>query len=395
VSAVTQEQHGPLSGLRVVELAGIGPGPYACLLLAELGAEVIRVDRPAGGPVVAPADTLTRSRRTIAVDLKAAEGRAVVLRLLETADVLVEGLRPGVTERLGLGPEVVHDRNPRLVYARMTGWGQDGPWARTAGHDINYASLTGALHVTGGPDKPVQAANLVADFGGGSLFLLTGVLAALHERQSSGLGQVVDAAMVDGAASLMTMVYGMHADGTWLDRRSSNLLDGGVPYYDTYRCADGKHVSVGCLEPQFYRVFTDILRTEAGVELDGGQEDEQHWPAHRAAFEAAFASRTRDEWAAVFDGTDACVAPVLSLEEAPHHPHMAARGIFDEARKGHEPRVAPRFSRTPGRTPVDPRPAGSDTVATLRGAGFSDDEIEALVSAGVVQQAPAAAVEQE
>lgn len=394
MSAVTEEQHGPLSGLRVVELAGIGPGPYACLLLAELGAEVIRVDRPMGGPVVAPADTLNRSRPTVAVDLKTAAGRDIVLRLLDSADVLVEGLRPGVTERLGLGPEVVRGRNSGLVYARMTGWGQDGPWAHAAGHDINYASLTGALHATGGQDKPVQAVNLVADFGGGSLFLVTGILAALHERQTSGLGQVVDAAMVDGAASLMTMTYGMHADGTWLDRRASNLLDGGVPFYDTYRCADGKHVSVGCLEPQFYRVFTDILRAEAGVELVGRQDEEEHWPAHRAAFEAAFASRTRDEWAAVFDGTDACVAPVLSLEEAPHHPHMAARGIFDEARKGHEPRIAPRFSRTPGRRPVDPRPPGSDSIAVLRGAGFGEDEIETLVTAGVVQQAPAAA-EQE
>ena len=318
-----------------------------------------------------------------------------LIQEVETPDAVLEGFRPGVMERLGLGPDVCQARNAKLVYGRMTGWGQDGPYAHAAGHDINYIALAGALEPIGrrgGP--PVPPLNLVGDFGGGGMFLAFGMVCALLEAQNSGQGQVVDAAMVDGAASLMTMTYGMHADGTWLDRRASNLLDGGVPFYDTYRCADGKHVSVGCLEPQFYRVFTDILRAEAGVELVGRQDEEEHWPAHRAAFEAAFASRTRDEWAAVFDGTDACVAPVLSLEEAPHHPHMAARGIFDEARKGHEPRIAPRFSRTPGRRPVDPRPPGSDSIAVLRGAGFGEDEIETLVTAGVVQQAPAAA-EQE
>jgi alpha-methylacyl-CoA racemase len=372
---------GPLSGLTVVEIAGIGPGPYACLLLAELGADVVRVDRPGGaGLDVAPSETLNRSRPNIAVDLKRPEGRDVVLRLIESADVLVEGLRPGVTERLGIGPDDCFARNPRLVYARMTGWGQDGPLARTAGHDITYAALTGALHATGSADKPRQAVNLVADFGGGSMFLIMGILAALHERQGSGLGQVVDAAMVDGAASLMTMVYGLHANGTWADRREANLLDGGTPFYDTYVCADGKHVAVGALEPQFYAQLIEGL----GVTPDGEQLDQEQWQANRKLFADAFASRSRDEWAEIFGDTDACVAPVLSLEEAPHHPHLSARGVFHAVPGGHEPRVAPRFSRTPGRAATAPRRAGADSAATLAAAGFTQDEIATLVSAGVV-----------
>jgi alpha-methylacyl-CoA racemase len=378
-----EQGQGPLVGLRVVELAGIGPGPYACMLLAELGADVIRVDRPVGTSVVAaPTDTLTRSRRSVSVDLKRPEGREVALRLVDGADVLVEGFRPGVAERLGLGPEDCQARNPRLVYGRMTGWGQQGPLAHAAGHDITYAALTGALHATGSGAKPRQALNLVADFGGGSMFMVAGILAALHERQHSGLGQVVDAAMVDGVASLMTMAYGMHAAGDWVDRRESNLLDGGAPFYDTYRCADGKYVAVGALEPQFYAVLIERL----GVTPDGEQHDRDQWPAMRKLFGDAFVRRTRDEWAEVFGDSDACVAPVLSLEEAPYHPQLRDRGVFREVGGGYEPRVAPRFSRTPGAEPTAPRRTGADSVTILTAAGLSDVEIDDLLESGVISQ---------
>lgn len=376
---------GPLAGIRVLELAGIGPGPFACMLLAELGAEVVRVDRPGGGGLAAaPSSGLNRSRRCIAVDLKSEQGRNVVLRMVEQADVLVEGNRPGVTERLGVGPAQALARNPRLVYARMTGWGQHGPLAHTAGHDINYAALTGALHTIGTREKPMQAVNLVADFGGGALYLVVGVLAALLERQRSGQGQVVDAAMVDGAASLTTMVYAMLGAGGWKDERQANLLDGGAPFYDTYRCADGRYVAVGALEPQFYAVLLDVLGLTG--RLEGDQYEQEAWPTHRAAFAAAFASRTRDEWAAAFEGTDGCVAPVLSLTEAPHHPHMAARGTFVDLDGILQPRVAPRFSRTPGLAPTPPRPSGADTAAVLADWGFSPDEVTGLVADRAVRE---------
>ena len=370
---------GPLAGLRVLELAGIGPAPYACMLLAELGAEVIRIDRASSvGKRPTP---LQRSRANLAVDLKTEAGRGLVLRLVRDADVLVEGLRPGATERLGLGPDDCLAVNPSLVYGRMTGWGQDGPLARTAGHDITYAALTGALHVTGGADKPRQAANLVADFGGGAMFLVTGILAALHERTSSGRGQVVDAAMADGVSSLMTVIYGQHALGQWHDEREANLLDGGRPYYDTYRCADGRFVAVGAIEPDF---FAALMK---GTELDFDQHDRAAWPAMRAALEERFASRTRDEWAEVFADTDACVAPVLSLAEAPEHPHLRARGVFEPDAGGARPRVAPRFSRTPGLPPGDPHVAGQDSRTVLTASGFAEHEIDDLVAAGVVRQA--------
>jgi len=374
---------GPLSDLRVVELAGIGPGPFACLLLAELGAEVVRVDRLTGtGNDTAPSDVLNRSRPNLAVDLKSDAGRDVVLRLLDQADVLVEGMRPGVTERLGLGPDVCLERNPRLVYARMTGWGQEGPLALAAGHDINYAALSGALHASGSAEKPHQPVNLLADFGGGALYLVMGVLAALHERTASDRGQVVDVAMVDGASSLMTMVYGMHADGHWVDRRESNLLDGGAPFYDTYRCADGKYVAVGALEPQFYRTLLEGL----GLHFEAGQHEESAWPEHRKTLADTFATRTRDQWTAVFEGTDACVTPVLGLEEAPHHPHARARRTFTRVNDGHEPLVAPRFSRTPGLAPTSRREPGQDSTSVLAGAGISRDEIDRLLSSGPVRQ---------
>ncbi|HQR25879.1 MAG TPA: CaiB/BaiF CoA-transferase family protein [Nocardioides sp.] len=379
------EPRGPLAGLRVVELAGIGPAPYACTLLAELGADVVRVDRPGGGGLGDLAPDLNRSRPCVAVDLRSAGGREVVLRLADQADVLVEGLRPGVTERLGVGPEVCLERNPRLVYARMTGWGQAGPLSQRAGHDITYAALTGALHATGSPEKPVQAVNLVADFGGGSMFLLVGVLAALHERSSSGRGQVVDAAMVDGAASLMTMVYGLFGSGLWRDERQANLLDGGAPFYDTYVCADGRHVAVGALEPQFFEELVE--RLGVADRIQGHQLDATRWPEHRAVLAEAFLARTRDEWAAVFEDTDACVAPVLGLAEAPGHPHLAARRVFTEVDGRLQPRAAPRFSRTPGPEPTPARPAGADTRSALTAWGFTAEEVADLLVAGVVDQA--------
>jgi alpha-methylacyl-CoA racemase len=382
-----QPPSGPLTGLRVVELAGLGPAPYACMLLAELGADVVRVDRPRGGSLIVDPekDALNRSRPSVAVDLKSPAGRDVLLRLLDDADVLVEGLRPGVLERLGLGPDEALARNPRLVYARMTGWGQDGPLAERAGHDINYLGLTGALHAIGTADKPAVPLNIGADFGGGSMFLLVGILAALFERGTSGRGQVVDAAMVDGASSLVTMIYGMLGAGLWQDRRAANLLDGGAPFYDTYACADGRHVAVGALEPQFYAAFVEGLGLTGA--LPGGQYDLAHWPEHRRRFAEAFATRTRDEWADVFAGTDACVTPVLGLREAPVHPHLAARGTFVEQDGASLPGPAPRFSRTPGAVRGPARRPGADTTAVLTDWGFSADEVRALLTSGAVAEA--------
>jgi len=351
---------GPLAGLKVVELAGIGPGPHAAMVLADLGADVVRVDRPSGGlqlgdPAV---DPTLRGRRRVSADLKDPAGRETVLRLVEHADVLLEGYRPGVTERLGVGPADCHARNPRLVYGRMTGWGQDGPLAPRAGHDINYIALTGALHAIGrAGDRPVPPLNLVGDFGGGSMLLLVGVLAALWEAQRSGRGQVVDAAMVDGSSLLVQMVWGMLAQDMWRDERGSNLLDGHAPFYDTYTCADGRHVAVGALEPQFYAALL------AGLGLDGedlpAQYDQSGWPALRARFTEVFATRTRDEWAEVFAGTDACVTPVLSFAEAREHPHLAARGTIVERDGVPQAAPAPRFSRTAPAVPgplADPEP---------------------------------------
>jgi alpha-methylacyl-CoA racemase len=348
---------GPLSGVRVIEIAGIGPGPFAAMLLSDMGADVVRVDRAQSverGFDPGWMEVLNRGRRSIGVDLKQPDGVETVLRMVEHADALIEGFRPGVAERLGIGPAACRARNPQLVYGRMTGWGQDGPMASRAGHDINYISLTGALHAIGrGGERPVPPLNLVGDFGGGSMLLVVGVLAALWEAQRSGQGQVVDAAMVDGSSLLCQMVWGLLAQKVWSDEPDSNLLDGHAPFYDTYTCADGRHVAVGALEPQFYAALL------AGLGLDGedlpAQYDEAGWPALRARFTEVFATRTRDEWAKAFDGTDACVTPVLAFGEVPAHPHIAARATIVERDGIPQAAPAPRFSRTSADVPDAPR----------------------------------------
>ncbi|MER6113219.1 CaiB/BaiF CoA transferase family protein [Streptomyces hirsutus] len=367
---------GPLTGVRVVELAGIGPGPFAAMLLADLGADVVRVDRPGGpGLGVDPAyDVTNRNKRSVVVDLKAPDGADRVLDLAERADILVEGFRPGVAERLGVGPEDCHARNPGLVYGRMTGWGQQGPLADRAGHDIAYIARTGALGMIGGPDRPPAVpANLLGDYAGGSLYLVVGVLAALHHARLSGTGQVVDAAIVDGTAHLSAMIHGMLAAGAWQDRRGANLLDGGCPYYGTYETADGGHMAVGALEPQFYDEFLRLLGIEDeddkggnGFGLSGARLDVTRWPALRERVTARFKERTRDEWSAVFDGSDACVAPVLSLREAPHDPHLAARGTFTDHAGITQPAPAPRFSATPTSVRTGPARPGADTDDVAR-----------------------------
>ncbi|MFJ4282661.1 CaiB/BaiF CoA transferase family protein [Streptomyces massasporeus] len=358
--------HGPLTGVRVVELAGIGPGPFAAMLLADLGADVVRVDRPGGpGLAIDPAyDVTNRNKRSVVVDLKAPDGPDRVLDLVARADVLVEGYRPGVAERLGVGPGDCHARNPRLVYGRMTGWGQDGPLAQRAGHDIAYIAPTGALGMIGRPDEPPAVpANLLGDYAGGSLYLVVGVLAALHHARANGTGQVVDAAIVDGTAHLATMIHGMLAAGGWQDRRGANLLDGGCPYYGTYETADGRHMAVGALEPQFYAEFLALLGVE---DQNEARKDVGRWGELREQVATRFKSRTRDEWTAVFDGSDACVAPVLSLREAPHHPHLAARGTFTDHGGITQPAPAPRFSATPTSVRTGPARPGADTADVAR-----------------------------
>lgn len=357
---------GPLDGVKVLELAGIGPGPHAAMVLGDLGADVVRVERPSGGLDVmdgAP-DYMLRNRRSVAADLKSIEGHDQVLALAGVADVLIEGFRPGTAERLGLGPADCWAVNPGLVYARMTGWGQDGPLSTRAGHDINYISLTGALHSIGGTEgKPTPPLNLVGDFGGGSMFLVVGILSALFERQRSGLGQVVDAAMVDGASTLMQMVWAMRGVGAWSDDRGANLLDGGAPFYDTYRCADGGWIAVGALEPQFYAQLLDGLGIDPAELPD--QNDRTQWPLLRKRFTEVIASQPRDHWTAVFVDTDACVTPVLSLGEVPASPHLAARGTIIEIDGVAQPAPAPRFSRTKATAPTGPRRAGADTATVI------------------------------
>ena len=383
----SQPRSGPLRGIRVVEIAGIGPGPFAAMLLSDLGATVIRVDRaghvpPAGANLEPGQDVLTRGRQSIGVDLKHPEGVETALRLVATSDVLVEGFRPGVAERLGLGPDVCLQRNPRLVYGRMTGWGQEGPWSPRAGHDLNYIALAGALHPIGPADRPPPVPlNFIGDFGGGGMLLAFGIACALVERATSGRGQVVDAAMVDGAAIQTSMFHGMLAMGMWTSQRESNLLDGGAPFYRCYECADGGFISVGALEPQFYAEL--LARLELDPE-DWPQNDRAAWDEQAVRLAGIFKQRTRDEWAAVFEGADACVAPVLTLTEARDHPHMAARSTFVDAGEISQPAPAPRFSRTPGVIAGPPVLAGYHTDGVLAEAGFTAAEIAALRDSGAV-----------
>ncbi len=380
---------GPLHGLRVVEMAGIGPGPMCAMLLADLGADVVRIDRLSpsglGVPMAARFDVNARSRRSLALDLKLPAAIEAVLRLTDRADVLIEGFRPGVAERLGLGPEVCCARSPGLVYGRMTGFGQTGPLAPAAGHDLNYIALSGALHAIGASDarggKPTPPLNLVGDYGGGALYLAFGLLAALYERQRSGRGQVVDAAMVDGAASLMGIFYGLQAGGQWGGARGENLLDGGAPFYDTYETADGGHVAVAALEPKF---FAELARRLALPErFIARQYDRRLWPELRELLTATLRSKTRDAWCAELEGTDACFAPVLSIAEAPGHAHARARGTFVEVDGVVQPAPAPRFGRS---QPLPPRAAptvGEHSDELLAEAGYTADEIAALRAAGV------------
>ena len=377
---------GPLAGVRVVELAGIGPVPLAGMLLADLGAEVVRVDRPDSMPIIPPANDITsRGKRSVIVDLKHERGPSVVLDLASQADVLLEGLRPGVTERIGIGPDDCWARNPALVYGRMTGWGQDGPLSAAAGHDIGYIAITGALHAIGREGGPPQfPVNYLGDFGGGSMFLVVGVMAALWEARASGRGQVVDAAIVDGTAALQAMTYSMLPSGLWTDKRGVNFLDSGAPYYDVYETSDGRHMAVGAIEPKFYAEFLRLLfdGTPPGDLPQHG--DAAAVAAVRCALKDRFALRTQAQWAAVFDGTDACVAPVVSLTEAPSHPHLAARSTYVEIDGITQPAPAPRFSRTPTTAGPIELPGGHSRQIL---ADWGVPGAESLLAEGVVREA--------
>ena len=387
---------GPLTGLRVIELAGIGPGPFCGMMLSDMGAEVIRVDRPGPrtgsrtGPRTGPArrsrprDVLTRNRRSIVIDLKTPDGVDIVLKLCESADALFEGFRPGVTERLGLGPEECMARNERLVYGRMTGWGQDGPLAPAAGHDINYIGLTGALHAIGEKEgKPVPPLNLIGDFGGGGMLLAFGLVCGILEASRSGKGQVIDAAMVDGAAALMATFFSMGKH--FSDQRGTNLLDGGAHFYNTYETKDGKHVCVGAIEPQFYALLVE--KSNVDPHRFKKQMDAHGWDGLKEDLTAVFKTKTRDEWCEIMEGTDVCFAPVLSIFEAPEHPHNRQRATFVDIDGTVQPAPAPRFSRTGAEISHGARMPGEDSLAVLRDAGFSDDEVEALQKKHVVSTA--------
>jgi alpha-methylacyl-CoA racemase len=378
---------GPLVGVRVIEIAGIGPGPFAAMMLADMGADVVRIDRAekvsGGDPASPPIDLLGRGRRSVGVDLKHPEGAEVVLRLVEQADVLVEGFRPGVMERLGIGPDECLARNPRLVYGRMTGWGQDGPYADASGHDINYIALAGALDPIGrAGEGPVPPLNLIGDFGGGGMLMAYGVACALLERGRSGQGQVIDAAMVDGSAVLTTFIHSLRAIGMWQDERGTNLLDTGAHFYDVYETADHRYVSVGSIEPQFY---AELLRL-SGLENEElpGQMDRSQWPALKERVAAVFRTRTRDEWCALMEGTDVCFAPVLSMAEAPTHPHNRQRETFVEVAGIPQPAPAPRFGRTPGAIGRPPPHFGQHTDDILAEWGFTADEREKLRQARAI-----------
>lgn len=380
---------GPLHGIKIVEFAALGPAPMGAMILADLGAEVVRIERKLppgakpGSELFDPKlDILNRSRRVVTLDLKKPEGLAAARQLIAGADILIEGFRPGVMERLGLGPDECLGTNPRLVFGRMTGWGQTGPLANAAGHDINYLSLSGALHAIGEPGgKPVVPLNLIADCGGGAMLLVVGVLAALLEARTSGQGQVVDAAMTDGSALLMTMMYTLKAMGDWTQQRGSNLLDGGAHFYDTYRCADGKYISIGPIEPQFYALFLD--KTGLADPDFSQQWDRARWPELKVRLAAHLATRSRDAWCALLEGTDACVAPVLDMDEAPEHPHNRARGTFIEVGGVVQPAPAPRFSRS---SPAQPRPpiTGATGEDVLADWGFTPDALDGLRKAGAI-----------
>jgi len=373
---------GPLQGLRVIELEGLGPAPFCGMMLADMGAEVLSVAR-ASSTAGRHTRISERGKKSIALNLKHAEGIEVLLGLCETADVLIEGFRPGVAERLGFGPQDCWARNPRLVYGRMTGWGQTGPLAKVAGHDINYIALSGALHAIGRTgSKPVVPLNLVGDFGGGGMFLAYGVMCAVYEAQRSGKGQVVDVSMVEGAATLMHMMYSMKAEGAWIDDRESNLLDGGAHFYDTYETADGKFVAIGSIEPQFYNLLIELAGLDS--QIFEPQMDASCWGELKLRLADVFRRKTRAQWCALMEGTDVCFAPVLTLEEAPGHQHNLARGSFVQIEGVTQAAPAPRFSRTAPAIPRAPCPVGHDTDQFLRGAGYSDSHIARLRATGVL-----------
>lgn len=376
---------GPLTGLRIVELAGIGPGPFCGMLFADLGAEVIRIERV--GSTHESWNVATRGRRSVAVDLKSAEGAGIVLDLVRTADGLIEGFRPGVTERLGVGPKECLAVNPRLVYGRMTGWGQSGPLAHTAGHDIDYIAIAGALHGVGDPETPPRPAqNFVGDYGGGAMFLAFGMVSAILHARETGAGQVVDAAMTDGTALLTAVCHGRLTTGAWFDRRGGNIVDGSAPFYGAYECSDGEYLALGAIEPQ----FTEQLLARLGLADDATVRrhwyDRDKWPELRGRVAEIIRTRTRDEWVMIFDGSDACVAPVLSLREAPQHPHNVARGTFVEVDGVVQPAPAPRFSVTPAVVRGGIRRPGADSTEILTELGYNADQIDKLAATGVIAQ---------
>lgn len=382
---------GPLRGFKVIEFAGIGPAPFCAMMLADMGAQVVRIERPVSSGDDPRRDPLLRSRRSVSLNLKHPEGVATALKLIEQADVLIEGFRPGVAERLGLGPQTCLARNPRLIFGRVTGWGQDGPLAQAAGHDINYIALSGALHLIGPPrGKPTMPLNLIGDFGGGGMLLLSGVLAALLEARTSGKGQVVDASMVDGTVALMGMMFALRAGGYFKDATGENMFAGGVPFYDVYETQDGKYVSLGALEPQFYALLleklgiTDPNLKGLGLETVQQPQAQARWPALREELTRAFKTRSREEWCRLLEGTDVCFAPVLSMQEAMAHPHNVARGTFIEVGGVSQNAPAPRFSRSTPEAPTAGRLPGADNLTVLHEAGLSAGEIERLKAIGAL-----------
>ena len=375
-------RQGPLTGLKIVEFAGIGPGPFCGMLLSDLGADVVRIDRKGQGRS-SPSDITSRGRRSVGLDLKSPEAIEACLKLMESADAVFEGFRPGVMERLGLGPDIACARNPKLVYGRMTGWGQFGPYAKAAGHDMNYIAITGALHATGTRDKPIPPLNLVGDFGGGALYLAFGLMAGIIQARETGKGQVIDCAMSDGAASLMSMFYGFKAAGMWREERRANLLDGGAHFYDTYQCSDGKWVSIGSIEPQFYALLLE--KTGITDPAFAAQMDRNSWDALRDKLAEVMKQKTQAEWCLIMEGTDVCFGPVLDLDEAPKHPHNVARQTFVELGGVTQPAPAPRFSVTPGAIQGPPPAVGAHDQEALSDWGFTGVEIAALQAVGAIK----------